>query len=64
MRVSSFAVSAEIFLHLTEYNNIHDVLIKHKIMGCFWYVDALFTYNEELTDVNLILQKFKNTRLK
>jgi hypothetical protein len=61
MGASSFPILAEMYLQFTECNNIHDVLMKHKIAGYFRYADdVLLIYNEELTHVNLTLQEFNN----
>jgi hypothetical protein len=52
----STATLAETFIQFTEYNGIHDSLIKHKIVGYFTYVhDVLLIYNEELANINLTL---------
>jgi hypothetical protein len=61
MGASSFPILAEMYLQFTECNNIHDVLMKHKITDYFKYVDdVLIMYNDELTHVKLTLQEFNN----
>jgi hypothetical protein len=63
MRASSFPILDEMYLRYTEYNNIHDVLMKHTT-GYFRYTDdVLLIYNKELTHAHLTLQEFNNIHI-
>jgi hypothetical protein len=39
MGASSFQILAGMYLQFTEYNNVHDVLMKHKVTGYISYAD-------------------------
>jgi hypothetical protein len=55
----SSALLAEIFLQNLEHNNIQNIVIKHKLLGYFRYVDdILILYNKKLTNIDLISTRF------
>jgi hypothetical protein len=52
-------ILAETYLEFLEHNNIYYTLKKH-ITGYFRDADILLIYKKKLTDINLMLQEFKN----
>jgi hypothetical protein len=59
MGVPSSALLAKIILEYLEHNNIHNILIKHKILSYFRYADdILILHNKKLTNIDLTLLDF------
>jgi hypothetical protein len=50
---------AKIYMQYLKHNGIYDILILHKIIAYFRYVDdILITYNNNKRDINKTIDKF------
>lgn len=54
MSAPSSVIVAEIFSQFMGCNNMYNILLKHKVIGYFRYMDyILLIYNDKLTDISL-----------
>ena len=61
MGTSTSSIFSGIYIQYLEHTKIFDILIKHKLVGCFRYVDGiLILHKETTTNIHEILDKFNN----
>jgi len=62
MGTPTSSIFSEIFLQHIENTKIYDILLEHRIMGYFLYVDdILIVYKNDTTDIHDVLNLFNDT---
>jgi hypothetical protein len=60
MGAPTSAILAEIFIQYVEHNHIINILQRHHIIHYYRYVDdILIVYNEDCTNIEDMLKKFR-----
>jgi hypothetical protein len=55
------SILSEVYLQYLENTTIYELLTKHKVEGCFRYVDdILLIYRDYKTNINRVLENFNN----
>ena len=55
------SIFSEIYMQYLEHTKVFDILVKHKLVGLFRYVDdILILYKETTTNIHEILDMFNN----
>ena len=61
MGAPSSSIFSDIYMQYLEHTKIFDILVKHKLVGYFRYVDdVLIIYEETTTNIHEILNMFNN----
>ena len=54
------SIFSEIYVQYLEHTKIFDILVKHKLVGYFRYVDDILLIYKETTSIHQLLDMFNN----